>query len=337
MPMAAGRTSPIRKASSIALLAALLCACSGQDPAPSASTPSLTATTGAAGATRATGASGATGSPAGASGSATSVPAACELLTQDDAEAILGGPVEMVADPAAEGLIAAEGPAARADICYYRPVPDDGDRFASIAVFPPGSMSEEEFQAEAESAVPIGFDRFEKDGAILARVGDVVIAAVATTSPGSSADPSASLQIVSTATGRLPPPVPDPANPACGLLTEEALVAALGGEFAFEGDEIVDEDQSGCAYIGLTDPMSVRLLLVTGEEAASAFEERKANDADAPIFEPLPGVGDDAYSLGPQAYVLVGDELLAITIASPDLDASTQLAVALARELATRV
>jgi len=91
-------------------------------------------------------------SPGGATGD-TSV--AWELFTQADEEELFGTPVERVDDAVEQGLITASAIPPGSRVCY-RPTPNDGSRFAAVAVLPPGALTEEEYQAQVVGGFALG-------------------------------------------------------------------------------------------------------------------------------------------------------------------------------------
>ena len=284
---------------------------------------------------------GATAASASPSPSAAAVDAstACELFTQRDAEELFGGPVERVADPVEQGLVTAAAVPAGTDVCYYRPTPDDGSRFAAVAVLPPGSITEEEYLAQGERGVAIGGpgdDGFEVDGSIITRVGDTVVLAVATTIADEANDRAAGLEIASLVVSRLPPPTPDPDNPSCQLLTEALAEPILGVDLVYGGDEISDVQHSGCGFHAVDGPTNVTLRLTRGPDAAAEYEAIRADAADNEGFRSVPGIGDDAFATTSEAFVLAGDTALRITVFAPEGDEAA-VAVEIARAIVTEL
>jgi hypothetical protein len=316
----------------VGALTAVACSSGGGDA-------EATASTGATGWTAATGATAAAPtSPTGASGVPSS---ACQLFTQADAEELFGEPVEQVADAVELGLITASAIPAGTGVCYYRPTPDDGSRFAAVAVLPPGALTEEEYRAQVEGGVGLGGpgdDGFEVNGGIITRVGDTVVLAVATTAPGKANDPSAGLEIATLVVSRLPPPEPDPDNPACGLLTEELAESVLGIDLAFDSDLIVDDQRSGCVFHddGTGGPTSVYLSLTRGPDAASDYRAAHEGSEDGAEFQEIDGLGDEAFATAYDVFVLAGDSLLRITVqagAEFDVEGAIELGRAIVERL----
>jgi hypothetical protein len=294
------RVSNLRalRLAALVALTALAAACSSGDDDGNAAT--------------ATGAS-APADPSGATGG-TSV--ACELFTQADAEAVFGAPVERVQDAVEQGLITASAIPPGTEVCYYRPTPDDGSRFAAVAVLPPGALTEEEYRAQVADGLALGGpgeDGFDVNGSIITRIGDTVVLAVATTIAGKANDPSAGLEIATLVVSRLPPPEPDTDNPACALLTEELAESVVGVDLVFDSDQIVDEQRSGCAFHDAAGPTSVILQMTQGPDAAAGYRTIHESAADSSGFREIEGLGDEAFVVL-DAFVLSGDTVLKITV-----------------------
>lgn len=316
-------------------------ACGSSDDA--AGQTGVSGATGATGETNAAQATGATATTAGTGptavtgGDGLEVIDACGLLLASQAEIVFDGQAELVEDPFGEGLLD-DSQTGYQSVCYYRPVPDDG-RVVFLLVLPDG-FADTELEALVEGALFLGgsgFQMWDVDGAIVANKGDVVFMVGVISDLDGGPDRNTGLELANLAAARLPADEPDPANAACQLLTEELVESVFGGDFAFGGDAIDDDSQSGCAFVSPTEGASVELLFVTGTGATSMYEEFEARDADAPIFEPIRDVGDDAYAMvfdfpHLDLYVLAGDAMFRIAIqlhdieAAPDLDLATELA-----------
>jgi hypothetical protein len=249
-------------------------------------------------------------------------------------QTLFGGAVEQVPDAIEQGLITASAIPAGTDVCYYRPTPDDGSRFAAVGVIPPGALSDEEYRAQVEGGVALGGpgdDGFEVNGSVVTRVDDTVILALATTEAGAGNDPSAGLEIATLIVSRLPPPTPDPANLACQLLTEELARSAVGIDLGFDGDE-ANGQRSGCQYSGRTGPGYVILRVTQGSDAAADFEAERARFEQDVAFREVSGLGDSAFVTDLDVFVLDGPTFLWISAYGEDgpaIDGGLDLAEAL--------
>lgn len=264
---------------------------------------------------------------------------ACELFTLDDAEELFGTSVERVPDAIDQGLIAASAIPAASEVCYYRPVPEDGSRFAAVAVIPPGALSEAEYQTQVEGGVPLagpGDDGFEVNGSIITRRDDTVVLAVATVEAGEPNDPQAGLEIATLVVSRLPPPAPDPDNPACLLLSEALAEPILGVDLVFADDYVSDDQRSGCGLRSDDLPLGVSLRMTQGAEARLDFENLRADATEQDDFEVVRGLGDEAFATESEAFVLVGETALWINVFSPDAP-STEQAIEIARAIVERL
>ena len=310
------------------LLATLLAACggSGEDPPPA------TGTTGGSGSTAP--------SPTGATAGSTGVSAsdACALVTEADASAVLEGPVEIVEDPAGEGLINDPAVGAIEDVCYYRPVPDDGDRVAVVVTFVPGSITEQDLQEIAASgsdrAGGMNFRVWSVDQTILVSKEDRVLVVGATTEPGRAPDESAEYALATLAAGRLPGEPAGPENTACQLFTSELASSTLGGaEVIASGGVVIDDQTSGCGFAGMTEPSVMVVYLTTGPLAAERFATFEEGDADSEDYAEVTDLGDDAFQSYPGISVLVGDTFVDVNVTTgpgvADYEAARTIAEAL--------
>ena len=286
------------------------------------------------------GASGGSAQTTGSATSSTGAPAsdACALVTEADASAVLAGPIEIVEDPRGEGLVSAPTVGTIDDVCYFRPVPDDGDRAVVIVTFVPGSISEEELQGVVASGGERGggmnFRVWSVDQTILISKEDVVLAVGATTDVGSAPDESTEYALATLAASRLPARPAGDDNTACRLLTPSLASAALGGaEVIASGGVIVDEQTSGCGFAATAESSVMVLYLTSGPLAASRFADFKETDAGSEDFAEITDLGDEAFQSYPGIAVLVGNTLVDVNVTTgpgaADYDAARTLAEAI--------
>ncbi len=275
-----------------------------------------------------------TAEPSASASPAVAVPSgavtACELVTVEDALAVLGGEVDTVADPVGAELVAeipADGTA-----CAYRPVPDDG-RSVTALVFPEASIDLGSVVARGLSLGGRGFERWEVDGTVVVRKADSVLTITVISVPDDVPDRTAGLALSDVAAERMPAAEPDPDNEACSLLAATVDATTFGVEVVYAGGEILDASSSGCGYRAPGEPFEVQLRLTRGAEAAAQFESARSDAEGEDGFEPLEGLGDDAFVTSGVAdvnvVVLAGDGVFRLSTITPDgeiLDATIALA-----------
>lgn len=304
-------------------LALVLAACSSSTPegpdGDTATGPTGGTSTGATG-----GATGPSGGPTGATGATGSTALdACALVTEADASATLdGATVELVEDPFGEGLLNDPIVGSLETVCYYRPVPDDGDRQVAVVVFTPGSISEDDFEQivadGSERGGGFNFEMWVIEQTMLVRKGDVVAIVRATTDEGSAPDEGAEYELALLASARIPEAA-DPGTAACEVLTSGAVAGAIGGEIVPSGGTVLDDQTSACGYAASTTPTVVVLYLTMGPLAATRFEDFRDSAEDEDGFAGIDGLGDAAFQSPAGVTVLVGDTLVDVRVqAFPD-------------------
>jgi hypothetical protein len=100
-------------------------------------------------------------------------------------------------------------------------------------------------------------------------------------------------------------------KPACGLITQAEIEAAIGAKVG-AGHETVDATHSVCSFsLAASADQSVILISTTSSGSAAAFASARGQLGSA--AQPL-NVGDQAFVAGAQAAVLRGTTLVAVLV-----------------------
>ena len=155
---------------------------------------------------------------------------------------------------------------------------------------------------------------------------------------GSSDSPAAAGEGEETTSAPSPtvPPLPadQPQRPACGLVTQAEVEAAVGSRVS-PGRQQNEEGRSVCSFtLAASSDQSVALLSTSSSGVPSAFDAARQNIAGA---QPL-NAGDQAFVAGGQALVRKGTTMVAILVflrqERPQLaSAATRLAQSVATHL----
>jgi hypothetical protein len=319
-------------APSLIVFALVLTACgsSARETPDGGSAPGATSTGATAGPT------GPTNEPTGATGS-TGLEA-CALVTEADASSTLdGSTVELVEDPVGEGLLNEPLVGTFESVCYYRPVPDDGDRQVATVVFTPGSISEADFEQivadGSERGGGFNFDIWVIDQTMLVRKADVIVIVRATTDEGSAPNESAEYELALLAAVRIPADPEESDVAACRLLTSELVGSALGDSVVPSGGAVLDDQTTACGFAATTRPTAVLVFLTEGSAAATQFEDFRRDASGDDAYADIDGLGDAAFQSSLGVSVLAGDAYLDLRVLSvigdeDNVEASRSLAEA---------
>lgn len=325
-----------RSPSALLVVALMAVACGSGGGEDVGGTP--TVTTGPTGAT-----TGATGEATGTTGATPGNLDACALVNEADATAaLLGTDVERVEDPIAEDLLNQPAVGTFESVCYFRPVPDDGDRMVATIVFTPGSISDDQFEDIVADGSARGgghnFEAWEVEDAIFVRKGEVILLVRAVIRPGGAPDEATEFALASLAAARVTLEPSGPEIAACGLLTSEIVTAALGGgAIVPSGGSEIDDQTTACGFAGATESVVVVLYLTTGPLAATRFTDFKETESAREEFEEIVGLGDDAFQGSQGIVVLVGETLVDVQVMvdsyGTDIDAARTMAEAVVGSL----
>lgn len=93
---------------------------------------------------------------------------------------------------------------------------------------------------------------------------------------------------------------------ACTLIPDADLEAALGGPLAPEREKYPQSDGQLCRILSAADPPAM-LNLELSATGEAAFEQSRDNKDDIPdLYQPLTGIGDDAFAFGHEVTMLKG-------------------------------
>jgi hypothetical protein len=250
--------------------------------------------------------------------------------------------VERVEDPIGEGLLNAPIVGTFESVCYYRPVPDDGDRQVATVVFTPGSISETDFERIVADGSDRGggfnFDIWVIDQTMLVRKGDVVIIVRATTDEDSAPNEAAEYELALLAAVRVPAAPEDSDVAACRLLTSELVGSALGDPVVSSGGAVLDDQTTACGFAATTRPTAVLLFLTEGPDAATQFEDFRRDASGDDAYADIEGLGDAAFQSSLGVSVLAGDAYIDLRVLSvigddENVEASRSLAEAVVASL----
>ena len=134
---------------------------------------------------------------------------------------------------------------------------------------------------------------------------------VACSKPNSGAIESASLQVASPQSASAQKPK------ACNLVTAAEVSAIVGSDVAATSDDTSSVNVTKCAYqpvSGSSMPM-IELTVEWGmAEAAMVANSMMRRMENGELNDPLAGVGDQAFVIGPEAMIRHGDDLVRIMI-----------------------